>query len=80
MRVLMFAGAAEAAGDVDFVDVEVADGCDAAAVLAAIARQYPDVAAICQRSRLAVDGRYVGPGEAVPAGAEVALIPPVSGG
>ena len=80
MRVLMFAGAAEAAGDVDFLDVDVEADCDAAAVLEALSAQNPAVAAIAMRSRLAVDGRYVSPGQVVPGDAEVALIPPVSGG
>ena len=46
----------------------------------AISNQYPQLADVVARSRLAVNNEYAAEGTPIPQGAEVALIPPVSGG
>ena len=46
----------------------------------ALARDFPELQPLLPSCRFAVDREYVGPGTRVPPGAEVALIPPVSGG
>ncbi|MBM4012182.1 MAG: MoaD/ThiS family protein [Planctomycetota bacterium] len=45
-----------------------------------VARRHPEVAALLARSAVAVDGRYAADGDPVGSGADVAIIPPVSGG
>ncbi|MEI6240933.1 MAG: MoaD/ThiS family protein [Planctomycetia bacterium] len=78
MHVSLFAGMAEAAGrrrlDVAWQEGTVAD------LRAALARQCPAVVPLLGRSAIAVDGRYAADTAAVSAGADVAVIPPVSGG
>lgn len=49
-------------------------------VRTAIAIAYPSIASLLPFTRLAVDHVFVGPEHLVSEGAEVALIPPVSGG
>jgi molybdopterin converting factor small subunit len=46
----------------------------------ALAEQFPELADTVARSRLAVNNEYAADSHAIPGGAEVALIPPVSGG
>ena len=78
MRVLLFAGLAEALGR---RDVSVADGTLPATVgeLETRLRQEQPALAGCS-FRLAVNRRYAAAHEVVQPGDEVALIPPVSGG
>ena len=77
MQVLLFAGLAEVAG-ARALEVEPAAPVDVAAVRAAAAAACPALADA--RYRVAVDARYADDAEPVPEGAEVAFIPPVSGG
>ena len=78
VRVGLFAGMAEAAGrrglDVAWQGGTVAD------LRAAVAAACPAVAPLLVRSVFAIDGRYVADTAGVPAGADVSVIPPVSGG
>lgn len=78
IRVSLFAGMAEAAGcrqlDVAWQGGTVAD------LRAAVARACPAVAPLLARSAIAVEGRYAADAAVISAGAEVAVIPPVSGG
>ena len=78
MRVGLFAGMAEAAGcrhlDVPWTRGSVAD------LRAALEALQPSVGPLLARSAIAVSGRYLADAADVPAGSEVAVIPPVSGG
>ncbi len=49
-------------------------------IIKALTQQYPELKQLLPSCRIAVDCQYVGPDASVPLGAEVALIPPVSGG
>lgn len=49
-------------------------------LLRALGQQYPELRLLLPSCRLAVDCEYVGPEVGVAQDAEVALIPPVSGG
>ncbi|MCC9658148.1 MoaD/ThiS family protein [Rhodopirellula halodulae] len=80
LEVLLFAGACEAAGGVDRVTIDSTDEVTAGELLQHIAEQHPALAGLTQRSRLAVNQKYVGHDEPVDSAAEIALIPPVSGG
>ncbi len=85
MRVLLFAGLAEAVGhrEVDFdfgsaVGGDVAGEATVDELVARLREVFPALAG--HVFRVAVDQRYVRGDEPVTADAEVALIPPVSGG
>ena len=79
VRVALFAGMAEAAG-CRAVDLEWSGGT-VADLKAALGRRWPALAELLARSAVAVGGRYAGDALGIPAGAaDVAVIPPVSGG
>lgn len=77
--VKLFAAARELAGDEE-VQVELPDRACAGEARAALARQWPRLAPLVERSLLAVNAEYVADATAIRAGDELALIPPVSGG
>jgi molybdopterin converting factor subunit 1 len=79
VRVLLFARAREIAGR-DAVEVELPAGATVAELREQIGREVPALANFARRCGVAVGGEYAVDGDAVPEGAEVALIPPVSGG
>jgi molybdopterin converting factor subunit 1 len=79
VRVLLFARARELAGR-DAVLVEVPAGATVAQLRERLAAEVPALANFVHRCGLAVGGEYAVDGDTVPEGAEVALIPPVSGG
>jgi len=80
MNVLLFAGVRDKAG-CDAIELAVEFPAAAEDILAALVARVPEAAELIRVSRLAVADRYVGPNELVddPV-AEIALIPPVSGG
>jgi len=78
MSVQFFAGMAEAAGSRRLTIGW--SGGTVAELRAAIAAACPAVGPLLARSAVAVDGRYATDAAAVPATADVAVIPPVSGG
>ncbi len=78
-EVLLFAGAAELAA-ASTIAVDLPAAATAEDVLAAIGEQVPGLAELLPACRLAVDQMFVGGDFPVPDAAELALIPPVSGG
>ncbi len=78
-EVLLFAAAAELAS-ADAVTVELRSPATAATVLAALTAQVPELASLLPACRLAVDQAFVPADFSIPPDAELALIPPVSGG
>lgn len=79
VRVLAFASASDALGAAER-EIELPDGSDVAALRAELVRRHPELDALWSRLAVAVDGVIAGPGAPIPDGAEVALLPPVSGG
>ncbi len=79
MTVLLFAIARDLAG-ASAVDVPVPDGATVGTMRAALADVYPALAVLLPRCRVAVGQAFAADTDVVPVGAEVALIPPVSGG
>jgi MoaE-MoaD fusion protein len=77
VRVLYFAAARERAG-VPLDELE--GGGTVADVLARVVALRPGLGAIVGQCRVAVDQAFAKPGDVVPDGAEVAIIPPVAGG
>ena len=79
VAVRLFAALAAAIGSSE-VTVWCASETTAAGLLELLAEEFPDAADRIRCCRVAVDREFAAPEEVLPAGAEVALIPPVSGG
>jgi molybdopterin converting factor small subunit len=79
VTVLFFAQAREQAGR-PRLSLDLADGGSVADLMAAVLREVPSLAPLAPHLAVAVDGRLSPAAARVPAGAEVALLPPVSGG
>jgi molybdopterin converting factor subunit 1 len=76
-NVLLFAGLSEACGQ-SSLSVEVAEGANVADLIRAA--EQLSVGLKEQTFRVALNSRYVGEDVVLPANAEIAFIPPVSGG
>jgi molybdopterin converting factor subunit 1 len=79
VRLLAFASASEALGTAER-DWELAEGARVADLTAALARAAPALAPLLPRLAVALDGELVRGDAPLRDGAEVALLPPVSGG
>ena len=79
VKVRLFARARELAGR-DEIEVEVPDGATVAALRGAVGAQAPALRSFVGRCAVAVGGAYAVEADVIAEGAEVALIPPVSGG
>lgn len=79
IRVLLFAAARDAAGS-PFVELDAPEAATVADVRERLAVKCPQLRGMLARSAVAIDGRYAVPSQRIDRGAEVALIPPVSGG
>ena len=77
--VQLFAGARELAG-VASITLELPTGATVAQLRQAILTLHPELIRLLGRSRIAVNQEFADDSTIVPEGAEVALIPPVSGG
>ena len=79
IQVLLFAAVREAAGS-DTLTIDVPDDARVVDVIDAVGKSLPSVASLMPACRVAIDSCYANAETTVPAGSEVALIPPVSGG
>jgi molybdopterin converting factor subunit 1 len=79
MKVLLFARAKDLAG-ADHVDLDVPAGATVVELRQLLARRYPALGPLLEKSVLAVNGEIANDHVVLPAGAEIALLPPVSGG
>ena len=79
LTILLFATLKDAA-PAGRLEVEVADGSDVAALWGAAIARAPQLAKWRRHARVAVNQEYAGDEDIVPADAEIAFIPPVSGG
>lgn len=79
LNVLYFAHARERSGRRDEV-LNCAEGTTVSELLATLEERYPDLAPLLPYLRVAVNGTYASTDQVLTEGAEVALIPPVSGG
>jgi molybdopterin converting factor small subunit len=79
LRVVAFASAAETLGRAE-LRLELAAGARVTELREFLLARHPDLAPLWSRLAIAVDGRVVGADEPLVEGAEVALLPPVSGG
>ncbi len=79
VTVRLFARARDLAG-ADRVAVELPPDATAGDLRRQLAARVPALAALLDRSALAVGGEVAEDDQALPADAEIALLPPVSGG
>ncbi|HJX28626.1 MAG TPA: molybdenum cofactor biosynthesis protein MoaE [Thermoanaerobaculia bacterium] len=79
IRLLAFASAGDALGASE-MDLEMPDGSRVADLRQRLDRDHPRLAPLWPRLAVAIDGRVVSPDAPLTEGAEVALLPPVSGG
>jgi len=79
VRVRLFAIARERAGAPE-IALDLPEGATVAALKAAIRSQTPALAPLLPSLMFAVDAEYAVDETVIPPGAEVAAIPPVSGG
>ena len=79
IRLIAFASAGDALGRSE-MDLEMPDGSRVADLRARLDHDYPGLGPLWPRLAVAVDGRIASGDEALADGAEVALLPPVSGG
>jgi MoaE-MoaD fusion protein len=79
IRLLAFASAGDALGATE-MELELAEGSRVSDLRAQLDRDHPKIVPLWTRLAVAMDGRIVSPEEALRDGAEVALLPPVSGG
>jgi len=79
IRLLAFASAGDALGATE-MELELAEGSRVADLRVRLDREHPKIVPLWPRLAVAVDGRIVSPEETLWEGAEVALLPPVSGG
>lgn len=77
--VRLFARARDLAA-ADKLEVDVPPGATVAELRRQIAEHYPALAGLLARSALAVNEEFAADEQTLPADAEVALLPPVSGG
>lgn len=78
-EILMFAAARELSGT-DVLAIDMESPAAAASILSRIGEIVPAIEPMLPACRLAVDQAFVGGDLMIDAGAEIALIPPVSGG
>lgn len=79
VTVLYFAAARERAGTARET-VEVPEGLTAAGLIEELSRRHPELGKLAPHLRVAVNEEFCAPDDPIPPGAQVALIPPVSGG
>ena len=77
--VKLFAVARQRVGR-DTVEVQLPTEATVGNLRAAIIEQFPSLAEVLAHARLAVDSEYASDASSLPLDAEVAVIPPVSGG
>jgi molybdopterin converting factor subunit 1 len=78
-KVLLFARARDVAG-ADAVELTLAPGGTVADLRRVLATAHPKLAGLAARSAVAVNSDYAADTVVIPPGAEIALVPPVSGG
>ncbi len=79
VRVRLFAAARQAAGR-DVLEVEMPDGATIGRLRRQLAGEIPQIADLLRRVTFALGTDYAADTDEIPPGADVACIPPVSGG
>ncbi len=75
-----FFAAARQAVQRERVDLDVPDGTTVAELRDLLQREFPEMSTLLRHAAFAVDAEYSANSEKIPPNAEIACIPPVSGG
>lgn len=78
-QVKLFAIARQLAG-AESIEVVLESGATVHELRGAIAREFPSLATVLPHALVAIDNEYADNRDVIRAGAEIGLIPPVSGG
>lgn len=79
IRVKLFAAAKQLA-KAESIEMELPDPVTVLALRTAIGERYPQLAHVVKHAMIAINREYAGNAMPIPPDAEVACIPPVSGG
>ncbi|HZZ78475.1 MAG TPA: molybdopterin converting factor subunit 1 [Gemmataceae bacterium] len=79
MKILLFARARDLVGT-DRIELTTPASATIGELRSRLAAQYPQLASLLAKSAFAVNDAYADDATPIPLGAEVALLPPVSGG
>ncbi|QDT53376.1 molybdopterin synthase small subunit [Caulifigura coniformis] len=79
VRILFFAKARDLAGAA-FAELRLEDGATVADLRRALGHACPALAPVLPRMHVAINNNYAADPDAIPADAEIACFPPVSGG
>jgi molybdopterin converting factor subunit 1 len=78
-RIQLFAVARQRLGQ-PWVELPLPPTATVATLRRVLAAEFPLLADVATQARVAIDNRYASDETPIPAGAEIAIIPPVSGG
>jgi MoaE-MoaD fusion protein len=79
VRVKLFAIARQRVG-CDSIEIEMSNAATVRQLRGALVEQYPPLAEVVPHVRFAINSEYAADAALIPASAEIAIIPPVSGG
>lgn len=79
LRVKLFAVARQRAA-AEWLEIDLPEGASVEQMRAALALSCPPLAEVLPHVRFAINSEYASENQPIPAAAEIALIPPVSGG
>ena len=79
VRVRLFAAVRQAA-DCDLLELELPEGATVGQLRDRLETEIPQLSGLFGRAMFAIDAEYAGDSTEIPADADVACIPPVSGG
>lgn len=79
VRVRLFAVAKQAARS-DWIDLELPEGSTVAQLRSRLGAQMPQLSGLLRQMMFAIDAQYADDGTIITPGADVACVPPVSGG
>lgn len=80
VKILLFATLRERAGGAKSIELDLPDGATVQMLKQQIARQYPALEDSMKSVLATIDREYALDDAVLPAGAELAMFPPVSGG
>lgn len=79
LRVKLFAVARQRAA-AEWLEIDVPEGASVQQLREALAVSCPPLAEVLPHVRFAIDSEYAADSQTIPSAADVAIIPPVSGG
>ena len=79
IQVLAFATASDLLG-AERSEIEIADGSTVASLKRELESRHPELGELWHRLAVAINGEIAPDQETIPEGAEIAILPPVSGG